>query len=89
LIFRFFCDESYDSNLNKGQEPKTYNVAGFFGDQKSWERLERRWDSKNTRVKVPRYHAAHLNAGTYEYEGWSPAKKIRGHHTHPPESPQM
>jgi hypothetical protein len=77
LIFRFFCDESYDSNLKKGQEPKTYNVAGFFGDQKSWERLERRWDSKNKRVKVPRFHAAHLNAGTYEYEGWSQARRLR------------
>lgn len=25
---------------------------------------------------VPRYHASHLNAGTWEYEGWSKARRV-------------
>lgn len=74
MIFGFYCDESYDS---RAKDPKTYSVAGFFGDQKTWARVERRWDSKNKRVKVPRYHASHLNAGTWEFDGWSTQRRLR------------
>jgi hypothetical protein len=74
LIFGFYCDESYDS---QSKDPKTYNVAGFFGNQATWERLERRWDNKNKRVNVPRFHASHLNAGTYEFDGWLPPRRRR------------
>lgn len=74
MIFGFYCDESYDS---QSRDPKTYNVAGFFGNQKTWERVERRWDSKNRRVKVPRFHASHLNAGTYEFDDWKRQRRLR------------
>lgn len=83
LLFTFHCDESYDSPKQKlppGSppfEPTTYTVAGFFGDEKTWTRVERRWGNANSRFKVPRYHASHLNAKTYEYEGWSDSQKIK------------
>jgi hypothetical protein len=71
LIFKFYCDESYDSPSTKKAEPKTYVVGGFFGDQKTWEKVERRWKDRNERKGVPRFHASHLNAGTWEYDGWT------------------
>jgi len=85
VIFRFVCDESYDSPsgnvpLPKGSppfEPRTYVVAGFLADEKTWERVERRWSNKNKRTKVRRFHASHLNAKTWEFEGWSDSEKIR------------
>ena len=83
VLFFFSCDESYDSpkdKLPKGSppyEPKTYVVAGFFADEKTWIKVERRWRSANARHKVTRFHASHLNAKTYEYDGWSDSQKIR------------
>jgi hypothetical protein len=77
LIFKFFCDESYDSPKEKRPkgaaplEPKSYVVGGFFGDQRTWEKVERRWKSRNDRKGIARFHAAHLNAGTWEYDGWT------------------
>jgi hypothetical protein len=75
VIFKFYCDESHDS-APRGQEPKSYVVGGFFGDGETWARVEHRWKRKNDLEGVPRYHAAHLNAGTYEYEGWSKARRV-------------
>jgi len=83
VLFLFACDESYDSpkvKLPKGSprfEPNTYVVAGFFANEKTWRRVERRWKDANKRYNVPRYHAAHLNAKTWEYEGWTNPQKIR------------
>jgi hypothetical protein len=83
VLFSFVCDESYDSpndKLAKGSppyEPKTYVVAGFFADEKTWTKVERRWRKANVRHNITRFHASHLNAKTYEYEGWSDTQKIR------------
>src|SRR6266446_379916 len=83
MLFVFACDESHDSikeKLPKGSppfEPKTYVVSGFFSDEKTWARVERRWKRANGRFKVDRYHASHLNAKTWEYDGWSDPQKIR------------
>ncbi len=83
VIFRFFCDESYDSPKAKRTpgspplEPQSYVVAGFFANQRTWEKVEGRWANKNKRVKVPRFHASHLNAGTYEFDGWSKSRRVR------------
>jgi len=77
VLFKFACDESYDSRKDPPYDAKTYVVAGFFSEARIWEKVERRWKNANERFRVPRYHASHLNAKTYEYEGWSDAEKIR------------
>lgn len=83
MLFRFVCDESYDSpnaplpKATPRYEPKTYVVAGFFSDDKTWRKIEKRWNAKNRRVSVPRFHASHLNARTWEFDGWSRNRQIR------------
>jgi hypothetical protein len=85
MLFRFYCDESYDgcppgkarrSSALLPYEPRTYVVAGFFSDENTWKDIETRWSEVNDRLHVPRFHAAHLNGKTYEYEGWDDAQKI-------------
>jgi hypothetical protein len=83
MILTFYCDESYDppkSKRPKGPaplEPKCYVVGGFISDPDSWRKIERRWDAKNKRVKVERFHASHLNARTWEYDGWTRTRQLR------------
>jgi len=78
VIFRFYCDESHDNPRVKKTEPKSYVVGGLFGDARTFdEKVEPRWLAKNRRAKVARYHAAHLNARTREYEGWNPEQALR------------
>lgn len=82
-VFRFFCDESYDSDPKKGTGmlfyeqperplyiPRTYVVGGFFSDELTWAEVEKRWQEENERVGVRRYHAANVNARSEEFEGW-------------------
>jgi hypothetical protein len=84
MLFRFYCDESYDGSppgntRRKGGipwEPTTYVVAGFFSDEKTWDDVERRWSAVNDDLHVPRFHASHLNGKTYEYEGWDDSQKL-------------
>jgi hypothetical protein len=52
-------------------------VGGFIGDQRTWEKVEKRWRNKNKRVGVSRYHAAHLNAATYEFDCWGKTRRLR------------
>lgn len=73
MLFKFLCDESYDSQT---AEPRTYVVAGFFGDDITWNNVEPRWSEINAQAPVPRFHASHLNAKTYEYDGWDDTRKI-------------
>ena len=73
MLFKFLCDESYDSQT---AEPRTYVVAGFFGDDITWNDVEARWSEINAGNSVTRFHASHLNAKTYEYEGWDDKRKI-------------
>lgn len=77
MIFDCFCDESHDSPASKRTEPRSYMMAGFFADENTWAKIEGRWDAKNKRVRVPRYHAAHLNAGTWEFDGWTKQRRLR------------
>jgi hypothetical protein len=85
VLFRFVCDESYDSPKGNARRPKgsppfqpnTYVVAGFFANDKTWGKIEKQWDGKNNRVHVPRFHASHLNARTWEFDGWSKNRQIR------------
>jgi hypothetical protein len=83
LTYLFFCDESYDSPKSKRVagapplEPKSYVVGGFVGDPNAWARVDGLWREKNKRVGVSRFHASHLNAGTYEFEGRGKNWRIR------------
>ena len=80
--FRFYCDESHDSTNKKRKpgepsfEPRSFLVGGMFGDVDAWKKIEPRWKRKNDLEGVQRFHAAHLNARTWEYEGWSNPRKI-------------
>jgi hypothetical protein len=90
VIFKFYCDESHDSPASKRAEPQSYVVGGLFADQSTWAKIETRWKRRNDLDGVPRYHAAHLNAGTYEYDGWTKSRRLiyskeilktlKGHH---------
>jgi len=73
-MFYFFCDESYDS---KSKHPRTYVVAGFIATERTWEKVQRPWQAKNKRVGVSAFHASHLNAKRYEFEGWSEQRSKR------------
>jgi Protein of unknown function (DUF3800) len=76
LIFKFFCDESHDAPAKRKTECRSYVVGGLIGDEGSWDKIEGGWDRRNKLEGIPRYHATHLNAGTYEYEGWSKARRV-------------
>lgn len=81
-LFKFYCDESYDSpnqKRNPGDppyQPKSYVVAGFFGSEPVWNKVEREWVRRNKLEGVARFHAAHLNAATWEFDGWTKARRI-------------
>jgi hypothetical protein len=76
VLLRFYCDESYDGNppgnrRGKGAHaPTVYAVGGFFAGAMNWMEIETGWNRVNKKWKVDRYHAAHLNCGSHEYEGW-------------------
>ncbi|MHB8486488.1 MAG: hypothetical protein ACYDCM_12295 [Candidatus Acidiferrales bacterium] len=81
LIFEFHCDISYDGNpgsntKGKPHDPRTYVFGGFFASVTTWINVERKWNKINADYGVIRFHAAHLNCKTYEYEGWDDPKKI-------------
>jgi len=81
LVFEFHCDLSYDGNPPgnvKGvrHEPRTYVFAGFFANDEVWQCIESGWSRINEKYQVPRFHAAHLNSKTHEYQGWDDPKKI-------------
>jgi hypothetical protein len=82
MIFRFCCDESHDSTNQPSRkddppfEPKSYIVGGFFGDKETWRRVESRWKRRNELEGVPRYHAAHLNGGYWEFDGWTKRRRL-------------
>jgi len=52
-------------------------VGGFISDPEAWAKIEAPWKRKNRLEGVDRYHAAHLNAATYEYDGWSATRRKR------------
>jgi hypothetical protein len=89
-VFRFFCDESYDSDPKTGTGmpfytpgiakpsyvPRIFVVAGFFCNELQWNDVEARWRTENIRAGVKRYHGAHVNARTGEFDGWSKEQQI-------------
>lgn len=81
LIFGFHCDISYDGNpegnaKGKPHNPNTYVFAGFFSSVTTWNAVGNKWARINKSYRVPRFHAAHLNSKTYEYDGWDDTEKI-------------
>jgi hypothetical protein len=88
-LFRFFCDESYDSDPKTGRGmvffrpggqsiyiPQTYVGGGFFAHEYTWTEIERRWSEENKRAGISRYHAACVNSRTGEFDGWSKDQQI-------------
>ena len=89
-VFRFFCDESYDSDPQKGSGmmfydpnskastyiPKTFIVGGFFSNERNWGDIETRWKAENKRAGVTRYHAVYVNARSDEFTGWTKDQQI-------------
>lgn len=81
-LFKFYCDESYDSPNEKRKQgdppyqPRSHVAAGFFASEPVWSKVEREWDRRNKLEGVSRFHAAHLNAGTWEFDGWTKRRRI-------------
>lgn len=81
-LFKFYCDESYDSPNQKrrpGDPPyqaRSHVAAGLFGSEPVWSKVERQWSRRNELEGVARFHAAHLNAGTWEFDGWTKPRRI-------------
>lgn len=81
VLLRFYCDESYDGNppgnrKGKGAHvPTVWAVGGFFAGAQNWREIEAGWNRANKKWKVSRYHPAHLNGATYEYDGWDRDKR--------------
>jgi len=81
-LLKFFCDESYDSDPNKGVRnpvktskaplhvPRTFVVGGFLANDKIWGNIERPWAEQNRKFGVSRFHAANVNARNGEFAGW-------------------
>jgi hypothetical protein len=72
---------SYDGNpednaKGKPHQPSTYVFGGFFSSPITWGIIEKKWDAINKEYSVLRFHGAHLNSKTYEYQGWDDSKKI-------------
>src|SRR5208282_1459943 len=73
VLFKLLCDESYDS---RKRDPRTYVVAGYFSDDATWQAIEVGWGEINSKYGVTIFHASHLNAKTYEYDGWDDDRKL-------------
>ena len=40
MLFRFYCDESYDGN---SLCPDALTISGFFSDEETWAEIEMQW----------------------------------------------
>jgi hypothetical protein len=73
VLFRFYCDESYDGNV---KSPNVFTISGFFSDQRTWNEVEREWSEVNGRFGVACFHATELNCGTGQYSEWSRQTRV-------------
>jgi hypothetical protein len=74
VIFRFYCDESYDG---KALNPDYFTISGFFSDQTTWEEIENDWNGINSAYGVEDgFHASELNGRGKKsrYAGWCKCK---------------
>jgi len=51
-----------------------YTVAGLIAEATEWDAFEKRWHHVPGKFGVSRFHASHLNAKDYEFEGWTDRK---------------
>ncbi|MEI6608557.1 MAG: DUF3800 domain-containing protein [Deltaproteobacteria bacterium] len=72
MLFRFYCDESYDGNA---KEPSIITISGFFSDEQTWKEVEKVWKEINNRNGISCFHATDLNGARKEYKGWSKQKR--------------
>jgi hypothetical protein len=73
MLFRFYCDESYDGNSLR---PAALTISGFLSDEATWAEIERQWSNVNVRYSVQCFHATALNHRKEEYQGWPRKKQI-------------
>ena len=73
MLFRFYCDESYDGD---SEYPNTLTISGFFSDQPTWEEVEEQWEDINRQYGVSAFHATDLNSGWGEYRKWCRRKRV-------------
>lgn len=73
MLFRFYCDESYDGD---SKLPNTLTISGFFSDQPTWEEVEEQWADINRQYGVSGFHATDLNSGWGEYREWCKRKRV-------------
>jgi hypothetical protein len=71
----FHCDLSYDGSppgnvSGRRHEPRTYVVGGILARPEVSDRLVEGLRAINAEFGVARFHGAHLNGRTYEYDGW-------------------
>lgn len=75
VMWGFYSDLSYDGsppgNASGTHTPTTYVFAGVLARAEHWAAIEDGWNATNMEFDVPRFHAAHLNGRTYEYQGWT------------------
>ncbi len=71
MLFRFYCDESYDG---KAYNPEYFTISGFFADHPTWEEIERGWNAINLGYSVPYFHASELNGRNGIYADWEKNK---------------
>lgn len=81
VMWAFHSDLSYDGNPPANvrgitHTPRTYVVAGILTTTDKWKSIVDGWSATNLEFGVPRFHAAHLNGRTYEYEGWTPRRAL-------------
>jgi hypothetical protein len=73
MMFRFYCDESYDGN--KKNEPNIITISGFFSNETTWKNVENDWKEINNRYGISCFHATDLNGARKEFDGWSKQKR--------------
>jgi hypothetical protein len=72
-MFRFYCDESYDSN--EMNELNIITISGFFSNETAWKDIENAWKEINNRYGISCFHATDLNGARKEFDGWNKLKR--------------
>lgn len=75
MMWGVYSDLSYGGSGKRS--PRTFVVGAVLDRPDKWDSIQSSWQAVNDQFGVPRFHAAHLNGRTYEYEGWSPERALQ------------
>jgi hypothetical protein len=73
VLFRFYCDESYDGNPI---DPDIFTISGFFSDELTWSEVQGEWSEVNRYYGVASFHATELNCGRGAYSEWPRERRV-------------